>query len=57
MRKTVMLVFWCDYATLKYGEKAKLSYMDTDSFMVYIKTEDTYADIAKDAETRFNISN
>ena len=57
MRKTVMLVFWCDYVTLKYGEKAKLSYMDTDSFMIYIKTEDTYADIAKDAETRFNISN
>ena len=57
MRKTVMLVFWWDYVTLKYGEKAKLSYMDTDSFMVYIKTEDTYADIAKDAETRFNISN
>ena len=57
MRKTVMLVFWCAYVTLKYGEKVKLSYMDTDSFMVYIKTEDTYADIAKDAEARFNISN
>ena len=57
MRKTVMLVFWCDYATLKYGKKAKLSYMDTDSFMVYIKKEDTYTDIAKNAETRFNISN
>ena len=52
-----MLVFWCAYVTLKYGEKVKLSYMDTDSFMVYIKTEDTYADIAKDAEARFNISN
>ena len=42
---------------LKYGEKAKLCYMDTDSFMAYIKTEDIYVDIAKDVETRFDISN
>ena len=41
---------------LKYGEKAKLCYMDTDSFMAYIKTEDIYVDIAKDVETRFDIS-
>ena len=31
--------------------------MDTDSFMVYIKTEDIYSDIAKDVETRFDSSN
>ena len=42
---------------LKYGEKAKLCYMDTDSFMAYIKTEDIYVDIVKDVETRFDISN
>ena len=30
--------------------------MDTDSFMAYIKTEDIYVDIAKDVETRFDIS-
>ena len=30
----------------KYGEKAKLFYMDTDSFIVYIKTDDIYKDIA-----------
>ena len=41
---------------LKYGEKAKLCYMDTDSFMAYIKTEDIYVDIVKDVETRFDIS-
>ena len=28
--------------------------MDTDSFIVYIKTEDIYSDIAKDVETRFD---
>ena len=31
--------------------------MDTNSFVVYMKTEDIYADIAKDAETRFDTSN
>ena len=30
--------------------------MDTGSFIVYIKTDDIYRDIA-DVETRFNISN
>ena len=31
--------------------------MDTDSFIVYIKTEDIYKDIAEDVETRFDTSN
>ena len=31
--------------------------MDTNSFIVYIKTEDIYKDIAKDVETRFHSSN
>ena len=30
--------------------------MDKDSFIVYIKTEDIYSDIAKDVETRFDTS-
>ena len=37
--KIVMYEFWCDYLKPKYGEKAKLCYMDTDSFIVYIKAE------------------
>ena len=42
-----MYEFWYDYVKLKYGEKAKLCYMDTDSFIVYIKkTNDIYKDIA-----------
>ena len=48
---------WYDYMDSKYGERAKLCYMDTDSFIVYIKTEDIYIDIAKDFETRFDTSN
>ena len=31
--------------------------MDTNSFIVYIKTEDIYKDIVEDVETRFDTSN
>ena len=31
----------------KYYEEAKLRYMDTDSLTIYIKTDDTYKDIAE----------
>ena len=52
-----MYEFWYDYVKLKYSKKAKLCYVDTDSSMVYIKTNDVYKDIAKDVETRFDTSN
>ena len=41
----------------KYGDDKKLCYMDTDSFIIYIKTEDFYKDIADDVECKFDISN
>ena len=41
----------------KYGGNAKLCCMDTDSFLVHVKTDDIYKDIAKDVETRFDTSN
>ena len=31
--------------------------MDTDSFIVQVKTDDIYKDIAEDVETRFDTSN
>ena len=37
-------------------EKLKLSYMDTDSLVYDIKTEDFYEDIANDVEARFDTS-
>ena len=49
-----MYEFWYDYVKPKYGEKAKLCYMHTDSFIVYIKTEDIYSNIGKDAQIRFD---
>ena len=53
-----MYEFWHDYINPKYKEKAKLCYMDTDNFIVYIKTEDIYKDdVAEDVETRFDTSN
>ena len=48
-----MYEFWYDYVKLKSGENAKLSYMDTDSFLVLVKTDDIYKDIAEDVETKF----
>ena len=54
LNKTVMYEFWYDYVKPKYGENAKLCYMDTDSFIVYVKADDTYKDIAEDVETRFD---
>ena len=42
LSKTVMYSFWYNYVKLKYGEKAKLCHMDTDSFIVYIKANDMY---------------
>ena len=40
LSKTLMYEFWYDYVKPKYGGKAKLDYMDTDSFIAYIKTDD-----------------
>ena len=41
LSKILMYEFWCGYVKLKYGEKLKLCcYMDTDCFIVYIKTHD-----------------
>ena len=51
-----MYEFWYDYVKPKYGENAKLCYMDTDRFIVYLKTENIYIDITEDVETRFDTS-
>ena len=48
--KTLMYEFWYDYIKPKYQDNAKLCYMDTDSFIIYIKTEDVYEDIANNVE-------
>ena len=55
--KTLMQEFWYDYIKPKYQDKAKLCYIDTDSFIIYVKTEDFYKDIANDVEKWFDTSN
>ena len=55
--KILMHEFWYDYMKPKYNDNVKLCYMDTDSFVMNIKTKDFYKDIANDVEDRFDTSN
>ena len=55
--KILMYEFWYDYMKPKYGNKVQLCYMDTDSFIMNIKTNDFYENIANDIENRFDTSN
>ena len=56
LSKLIMYEFHYDYMLPKYGDNLKLCYMDTDSFVYDIKTEDFYKDIAGDVESRFDTS-
>ena len=64
LSKIIMYEFHYDYMLPKYaqsmdgvhGDNIKLCYMDTDSFICNIKTEDFYKDIAEDVEERFDTS-
>ena len=55
--KTLMYEFWYDYIKLKYGDKARLCYTDTDSLVIHVETKDFYKDIAGDVEKWFDTSN
>ena len=55
--KILMYEFWYDYMKPKYNDNVKLCYMDTNSFVINIKTNDFYEDIANDVENRFDTSN
>ena len=55
--KTLMYESWYDYIKPKYYDNAKLCYMDTDSFIIDIKTEDFYKDIADNFKKKFDASN
>ena len=54
--KTLMYEFWYDYMKPKYNDNVRLCYMDTDSFIMNIKANDFYKDIANDIENRFDTS-
>ena len=55
--KITMYEFWYDFIKSKYGSRAKLCYMDTDSFIINIKTEDFYTDIPENVMEKFDTSN
>ena len=50
-------IIWYDYIKTKYGENAKLCYMDTNSLIFHVETDTIYKDIAEDIEKRLDTSN
>ena len=54
--KTLMYRFWYEYLEPKSKNKIKLCYMNTDSFIIYVETEDFYKDIADDVNEWFDTS-
>ena len=57
LSKMLMYEVWYHYVKPKYGEKVTLCYMNTNSFIVYIKTDVIYKDIPEDVQTRFDALN
>ena len=51
INKTLMYEFWYDYIRPKYGDRAKLCYTDTDTFVIHIITEDIYDDVERQFDT------
>ena len=49
-----MYEFWYDYIKPKYGENAKLCYMNKDSFVLHVKAGDIYMNSTERFETRFD---
>ena len=48
--KTLKYEFWYGYFKPKYGDRAKLCYVDTDSFIIHIIIKDFFKDIENDVE-------
>ena len=57
LSKITMYEYWYDYVKVKYEDRVKLCYMDTDSFVLNVRTEDFYKDISEDVKDRFDTSN
>ena len=54
--KSFMYEFWYNYFKVKYKDNVKLCYMDTNSFIFYVETEDFYTDIADDIDKWYDTS-
>ena len=55
--KALMYEFWYNYIKRKYGDRAKLCYTDTNSFIIHIITEDFYKVIVNNVERWFYTAN
>ena len=57
LSKMTMYEFWYDYVKVKYEDRVTLCYMDTDSFVLNVRTKDFYKDISEDVKDRLDTSN
>ena len=57
MSKIATYELWYDYVKPKYDEKAKLYFMDTDSFVVQVKTYNIFKNFAENVKARFDTIN
>ena len=57
LSKTLMYDFHYNHMKQKYGDKAKLLFTDTDSFVYEIETSDFYENISADVKGKFDTSN
>ena len=55
--KILTYEFWYDYMKPKYNDNVRICYMDTDSFIMNVKSNDFYKDISDDVDKRFDTSN
>ena len=55
--ETLIYEFWYDYLKPKYGDRVKLCYTDTDSFIIHIKTEYFFEDISNYVDKWSDTSN
>ena len=54
--KILIYEFWYDYVNPKTGDRAKLCYTDTDSFIIYVKSEEFFEDISNNVEKWYELS-
>ena len=57
LSKRLMYDYWYNEIKPKYEDRIRLCYMDTDSFIMHIKTKDFHKDIANNVEKKYDTSN
>ena len=57
LSKILVYDYWYNEMKRKYEDRIRLCYVDVDSFIMHIKTDDFYKDIADDVEKKYDTSN